>query len=193
MMRYQNDSMSAPAGRALPADRRNWVGEISNGRENDMPYSGPVVLEAAPERTMARSGAIAPIGQTPVPNGLTGSGAQMPAAGGQLQMQNNLPSEVIEAPTTVGEAYLGSLKAMLAKNVGNYIVATFLVGTQNMVSWEGILYDVGNDYLTIYQENRDRYIVSDYYSLKFMEFYDEECRRLCASRRGEDGRRLIRN
>ena len=99
--------------------------------------------------------------------------------GGGLQMQNNLPSEVIEAPTTVNEAYLGSLKAMLMRNRGNYIVATFLVGTQNTVSWEGILYDVGNDYVTIYQPGRDRYVVSDIYSLRYMEFYDTRRREMC--------------
>ena len=96
-----------------------------------------------------------------------------------LQMQNNLPTEVIEAPTTVTEAYLGSLKAMLMRNRGNYIVATFLIGTQNTVSWEGILYDVGNDYVTIYQPGRDRYVVTDMYSLKYMEFYDTRRREMC--------------
>ncbi len=42
-----------------------------------------------------------------------------------LEMQNNVPSEVITSPTTVNEAYIGSLKAMLIRNKGNYIVATF--------------------------------------------------------------------
>ena len=39
-----------------------------------------------------------------------------------LEMQNNVPSEVITSPTTVNEAYIGSLKAMLIRNKGNYIV-----------------------------------------------------------------------
>ena len=102
-------------------------------------------------------------------------------------MQNDLPVEAIQAPTSVGEAYLGSWKALLSRYEGSYVVATFLVGTQNTVSWEGILFDVGNDYLTIYQEARDRYIVSDYYSLKFIEFYDVERRRRCAELLREDG------
>ncbi|MBR5470605.1 MAG: hypothetical protein IKU81_00600 [Oscillibacter sp.] len=96
-----------------------------------------------------------------------------------LDMQNNLPDEVIESPVSNAEVYAGSLKAMLRRNLGNYVVATFLVGTQNTVSWEGVLYDVGNDYVTIYQEGRDRYIVNDIYSLKYMEFYDVQRRRLC--------------
>ena len=96
-----------------------------------------------------------------------------------LDMSNNLPNEVIESPTTMNEAYLGSLKSMLMRNKGNYIVATFLVGTQNTVSWDGILYDVGNDYVTIYQPGRDRYIVNDIYSLKYMEFYDTRRQDMC--------------
>ena len=94
-------------------------------------------------------------------------------------MQNNLPDEVIESPTTLNEAYLGSLKATLQRNKGNFIVATFLIGTQNLMSWEGILYEVGNDYVTIYQPGRDRYVVIDMYSLKYMEFYDTRRRELC--------------
>ena len=73
---------------------------------------------------------------------------------------------------------------MMSRYVGSYVVATFLVGTQNTVAWEGILFDVGNDYITIYQEARDRYIFTDYYSLKFVEFYyvqrRQECNRLLA-------------
>ena len=106
---------------------------------------------------------------------------------GSLDMRNHLPSEVITDPISMEEAYRGSLKAMLKKNVGNYVVATFLVGTQNMVSWEGVLFDVGNDYVTIYQQPRDRYIVSDIYSLKFIEFYDTARRDACDAILGQAG------
>ena len=96
-------------------------------------------------------------------------------------IENNLPNDVIEAPTTMEEVYRGSMKSLLLRNVGNYVVATFLIGTQTTVSWEGILYDVGNDYLAIYQSGRDQYIVSDLYSLKYVEFYDTRRRELCDS------------
>ncbi|MEG1594707.1 MAG: hypothetical protein RR350_09855, partial [Oscillibacter sp.] len=91
---------------------------------------------------------------------------------GQLQMKNHMPKEMIEAPVTAEEAYRGSLKGLLNQNMGNFIVATFLVGTQGTTTWEGVLFDVGNDYLTIFQEIRNRYIVGDIYALKFIEFYD---------------------
>lgn len=152
---------------------------------------------------MSAPGAMQPIGRVlgPAANGAaqgggSGTGGMMSLDGTRpvvqtpprlADMRSGLPAEVIESPTTTQEAYLGSLKAMLSRYVGSYIVATFLVGTQNTVSWEGILFDVGNDYLTIYQEPRDRYIVSDYYSLKFIEFYDVERRRRCAELLEQDG------
>lgn len=107
------------------------------------------------------------------------NGMSDPMQGSSLDMSSNLPDEVIASPVSNAEVYAGSLKAMLRRNLGNYVVATFLVGTQSTVSWEGVLYDVGNDYVTIYQEGRDRYIVNDIYSLKYMEFYDVQRRRLC--------------
>ena len=124
-------------------------------------------------------------GQMGTADGMQAQGGLQMSRSGQsprtdgLNMSNLLPSEVIESPTSMNEAYLGSLKAMLLRNKGNYIVANFLVGTQNTVSWEGILYEVGNDYVTIYQPGRDRYIVSDIYSLRYMEFYDIQRRELC--------------
>ena len=129
---------------------------------------------------------ILPGGQSAIPG--TGSGVStttdimggLPNSSG-LNMQNNLSSEVVESPTTLAESYKGSMNAMLSQNIGNYVVVTFLVGTQGLVNWEGILYEVGNNYLTIYQESRDRYIVADIYSVKFVEFYDTQRRKLCDS------------
>lgn len=120
-----------------------------------------------------------------MPGGMMSPGMQVYQDRGTLDMTTGLPDEVIEAPTTTEEAYRGSLKAMLARNLGNYVVATFLVGTTGTVAWEGILFDVGNDFVTIYQEARDRYIVIDIYSLKYIEFYDTRRREMCES--------LIRN
>ena len=133
----------------------------------------PPVAQVAPRMT-DWSGEVTPMpADPPMPEEQGGQSM------GSLDMRNHLPSEVITDPISMEEAYRGSLKAMLKKNVGNYVVATVLVGTQSTTSWEGILYDVGNDYMTIYQEGRDRYIVSDIYSLKFIEFYDTRCRDIC--------------
>ena len=109
-------------------------------------------------------------------NGMS-NGGYMDTIGPDID--NNLPPDMIEDPTTLEEVYRGSMKALLMRNIGNYVVATFLIGTQGTVSWEGVLYDVGNDYLAIYQTGRDQYIVSDLYSLKYVEFYDTQRRVLC--------------
>ena len=102
-------------------------------------------------------------------------------------IRNNLPEDVIDAPTTMEEVYRGSMKSLLLRNVGNYMVATFLIGTQTTVSWEGMLYDVGNDYLVIYESGRDQYIVTDLYSLKYVEFYDTRRRQICDALMAEAG------
>ena len=152
--------------------RQNWAGEITPsapaGRDWNTPWTGQ---------------------DTRFP--MTGRDSTLTSP----QMRNNLPAEVIESPTSLDEAYLGSLKATLVRNKGNFIVATFLIGTQSTVSWEGILYEVGNDYVTIYQPGRDRYVVIDMYSLKYMEFYDTQRRALCdelLAQRGIDGRNAMR-
>lgn len=120
-------------------------------------------------------------------NMVTMPGGQMVSAGTMPGMRTELPVEMLQSPLNVEEAHKGSLKAMLARNLGNYVVATFLVGTQGTVSWEGILHDVGNDFVTIYQPGRERYVVIDIYSLKYIEFYDTRRRAECEAMLHQDG------
>ena len=156
----------------------DWSGEISR-----TPVE-PIRQTPAGSSSLPGAGGLVSQGGMAGPAGLSGPRGSVP----ELEdMGNDLPVEVITAPTSTQEAYMGSWKALLSRYEGSYVVATFLVGTQNTISWEGILFDVGNDYLTIYQESRDRYIVSDYYSLKFIEFYDIQRRRRCAELLREDG------
>ena len=164
MQHYPNNTA------AQSGQRTDWSGEISGG-----PVQSPGVSAAVTPDRQALMGTGRPM------DGLRLSGASIMEDSSRMDLRNHLPSEVINSPISTEEAYRGSLKAMLAKYVGTYVVASFLVGTQNTVSWEGILYDVGNDYVTIYQAGRDRYIVSDIYSLKFIEFYDTRRRELCNS------------
>lgn len=93
------------------------------------------------------------------------------ASTGGLDMTNPLSPEATENPMTNAEAYQGSIKSLLSRNLGSFVVATFLVGTQGSVVWQGILHTVGNDYIVLYQPDRDRYVSGDLYSLKFVEFH----------------------
>lgn len=87
-----------------------------------------------------------------------------------LLNQQNI--ETLEGPASRKEMSAGSLKALLARNLGYYIVASFLMGTQQAIQWEGILASVGNDYLVIYQPDQGRYVSGDIYALKFVEFHE---------------------
>jgi len=198
MQRLQNGYMTTTTGNPMGEQRRDWSSEISTtpmaqgqnrpavdtgmgGMLADTPMPGGQMMNMG---NMGGNNQANMMGNGQMDGGyVSGSGAMSrPGMGGQnlsSSMELRLPTEVVEAPTTVGEAYLGSLKATLSRNKGNFIVATFLLGTQNLMSWEGILYEVGNDFVTIYQPARDRYVVVDMYSLKYMEFYDTQRRELC--------------
>ena len=89
-----------------------------------------------------------------------------------LNMTPPLSQEAIDNPVTQSEVDLGGLKGLLGRNLGHYVVATFVVGVSNFVVWRGILESVGNDYLVIYQPNQDRHVSCDFYSLKFIEFHN---------------------
>lgn len=83
-------------------------------------------------------------------------------------IQDNI--EMLENPMSVQEANQTSWKTLLAQNLGRYVVVSFLMGTQQSVVAEGVLYEIGNDYLVLYQPVRDSYITADLYSVKFVEF-----------------------
>lgn len=90
----------------------------------------------------------------------------------------NTPDTIsqIENPQTNEEVYRGSVAAILQQNLGFFVICEFLIGTENIVTREGILYNVGINFITLYQEEEDRYVLCDLYSLKFVTFYDSRTR-----------------
>ena len=139
--------------------RNNWTGEVQVNMTEPYPEtSGVSVTE--PVQTLP--------GQTR-----------------PLEMNHGQPVEVIESPMSRNEVYLGSLKSILTRNKGHYMVASFLIGTSAPVSWEGILHEVGNDYIVIYQPYYDRYIIGDIYALKFIEF-PQDAEQSCVGYRRRD-------
>ena len=181
----------------------DWSGEISPPQ----PAAGgaPVASEAPAAHahtttsttttTTTTASAEAPAsGGTPTAATVTNSDSGVPAARnefegstGTLDLETHQPIEVIESPASMNEAFLGSLKSMLLRNRGNFITATFLIGTQGTTNWEGILHEVGNDYLVIFQPGRQRYIACDIYALKYIEFYDTQQREMCQQLLRENG------
>lgn len=86
------------------------------------------------------------------------------------RLRHGLSEQVIGNPISVDEAYRGSMQALLTREIGSYIGATFLIGTGQMLRANGRLVEVGNDYIVIHQEDQDRYVVGDLNSLRFVEF-----------------------
>ena len=97
------------------------------------------------------------------------------------RMKNPVDMETTHNPSNNSEAYQASLRSLLARNVGFFVVVTFLAGTQRMVTWQGILHTVGSDYIVIYQPDYERYISCDFYAIKFVQFHNTKNTPYCAS------------
>ena len=65
----------------------------------------------------------------------------------------------------------GSLQQILSDNLGNFVVCDFVIGTQEMVKRQGILYFVGRSYIVLYEEIEMTYVICDIFSIKFVTFY----------------------
>lgn len=150
---------------SFPADRQRMDHMGQSDMESEMSRYSERRTPMYPNQPMPR-----PMPQQPMP-------LPTPALPGavqsdQLDMHSGLDLDALDGPFTNADLAKSSLKGLLVRNIGFYIVAGFLVGTQSPVSWEGILYSVGNDYIVIYQPDVDRYITGDLYSLKFVEFHN---------------------
>ena len=69
------------------------------------------------------------------------------------------------------EEMRGSIQNILSKNVGEYVVIEFLIGTTMIMRKQGILYYVGTSYVTLYDNSENNFIVCDIFSIKFVYFY----------------------
>lgn len=74
-------------------------------------------------------------------------------------------------PSFDSEEMRGSMQAILSQNVGQYVVVEFLIGTQEIIRKQGMLYFVGRSFVTLYDEAVNNFIVCDIFSVKFVYFY----------------------
>jgi len=88
----------------------------------------------------------------------------------ETEGMTSIPQDSFNTPLDADEAARNSWRALLARNVGRNVLVRFLMGTQNMVTVEGELYEVGTDYIVIYQPLWDSHITADLYAVKFVEF-----------------------
>lgn len=118
----------------------NWTQEmrrLENAGQNVVPFTAGTPVPRTDATMPMRTGT-----ELGMANMETGAATTDNA----LQMRNNLPSDVVEAPVSREEVYKGSLKAMLARNEGNYIVPrswwelrTWCPGRESSTMWETIM------------------------------------------------------
>ena len=147
--------------------------------------------DGVPSGMNAMQGSMSPIqgGSTPMQSGLSpmqadqSNMALIPQRPEHMMLQQE-GIETVETPTGTRDVTNSSIRGLLARNLGYYIVASFLMGTQQAIQWEAILASVGNDYLVIYQPDQNRFVSGDIYALKFVEFHEDQS--ACAGYRRRD-------
>lgn len=163
----------------------SWVYGDPNLSYNGQPPSGGVSVYTMSGSDPSDTGS-APM---PIPgmNGTASLGGLPSAAAQSQRMKNPVDMESTHMPATNREAYQASLRSLMDRNVGYFVVVTFLMGTQQSVTWQGILHTVGSDYIVLYQPDYERYISCDFYSIKFVQFHNVKGVPYCAASRTWQG------
>lgn len=105
-----------------------------------------------------------------------------PYATGELPVGNNVgasyggaaqgsPFAAMAYPQNLEQAYLDTFQAVLQSGLGEFVVIEFLIGTDGITEKSGLLYAVGNNFVTLYDIQNGQYIVCDLFSVKFVTFY----------------------
>lgn len=70
------------------------------------------------------------------------------------------------------ETMRGSVQEIVADNIGVYVVCEFLLGTgPNLARKQGYIHSAGRSYFTLYEDQYNRYVMCDVFSVKFITFY----------------------
>ena len=77
---------------------------------------------------------------------------------------------------TTSEFYAESFSEVLAKSIGYFVTAEFLIGSNNLVERSGILYAVGNNFMTLQEGPDGPFMICDVYSVKFVTVYNSRTR-----------------
>ena len=189
-----NNNRAAPdeTGYTMPPDtgapaNSTWIYGSPN-----LTYDGQTPSSGVSVYTMDGSMPASDADSSPMPipgmNGENSPGTGLSSAAAQSQrMKNPLSMSDTHTPSTAEEAYQASLRSLLDRNVGYFIVASFLIGTTQTVTWQGILHTVGSDYIVLYQPDYERYISCDFYSLKFVQFHNVKGVPYCAASQSWQG------
>lgn len=186
-------------GRSMPPEavsgiggmNSNWVyGDPGLGYGGQAPSAGVSDYTISGSNTPGTELPGGPDNDSMPIQGLNGTGrlGSIASAAAQSQrMKNPVDMAGTHMPADANEAYQASLRSLLDRNVGYFVIATFLVGPQQSVTWQGILHTVGSDYIVLYQPDYERYISGDLYSLKFVQFHNVKGVPYCAASQSWQG------
>lgn len=124
----------------------------------------------------------------PIRGGMNGPGYFSPAIPPRNQPGVQLPADVIppgtiptgtdvvpsgpgtvSGPPAAGE--VGYIQEYLARNIGRYVKIEFLIGTNMLVDREGVIREVGTNYVVIQEPETDDLLMADLYAVKFVRTY----------------------
>jgi len=78
-------------------------------------------------------------------------------------------------PSGIGyDAYQGSIQQIMRDNIGQYMDVEFLIGTNGLTTRSGQLTNVGVSYIVLYDRTKERYMICDLYSVKFVTIYEPD-------------------
>ena len=70
------------------------------------------------------------------------------------------------------ETMQGSIQQLLSDNIGVYVVCEFLMGTgATLVRKQGYIYSSSRSYFVLFEDQYNRYVLCDIFSVKFITFY----------------------
>ncbi len=83
--------------------------------------------------------------------------------------QQGTAGSIALPPQDPGSAGMkGSIQALLAENLGQYVECEFLIGTDAIARKCGILYAADSGYVVLYDETLQTYVVGDAFALRFV-------------------------
>lgn len=67
-------------------------------------------------------------------------------------------------------SFQGSMQQILSENIGNYVVVEFLIGSNTTETKQGVLFNVGAQFLVLFDDINLNYVVCDMFAVKFVTF-----------------------
>lgn len=88
---------------------------------------------------------------------------------------NSPSANTFTVPSGIGyDAYQGSIQQIMRDNIGQYMDVEFLIGTNGLTTRSGQLTNVGVSYIVLYDRTKERYMICDLYSVKFVTIYEPD-------------------